>query len=832
MAGGTNPAGDPQNPDQTPQQPTTNPETQTPTPQAATTAPVDARTNQTRSATAAVLTSDPESIAEAATEAALNKKRADAQRQSFQDGIKDTVKKLGEIGNQMQDVIADMGDEKLIAQLRSESPEVADQWEDDLRVLKREQMNNSLDKEYLSSVSSFYEGSMSPAQFLGHTGTHLEHLPYGFADAGTKLQNVIEMYAQGDGVHAGRFPATSMTEAGWGQLQSKDRQEIVEQMLRSVNIDTLLGQMNQSSRKIKKLMQEQAKFVKKATDAHQNILDAEANAPGFVDMIKGIRFYSIMNYVEGAKKYWEALKTVWEQRGERYSATFAEQIGTALESIPIYGKEVDRILDQQLEAKRSEETEAMKKQLESDGAKWKELFGKSPAGFFEQFKQNPNKVRGILEYAADHGLLYDIDDYTDHHNPTVYGIKLSKLCSDWSIQEGGDKKVQNYFTLLRGKNSSGRDHETDHGYKKEHDCESVPRFIELLEEEMDDHNLWAAAGVCKRAMERGLAGEVSPWLITTIMAKLEEYPELKKVAPVSFFDIIGKLSMYQTGFTLGWAKKHRKELRMWAKTDDKATQKKIIDKTAFGTFKKIEEDIIHYDSATDYSSKEGKQKMQHLVAQVLATQIVELPGGAISIYQDKFKDYRADAAATFVSLADPLKEDSDFATEDTEKPMLPEFGYKQVLAYQSTFDFKNESWAAAFMETLIRHADQLKAVPGLEDAYKNYILEVRAKFDAHFKSFLGEERPGRQLYTFDSSGKPLIAQLIVKGLLSWDGLEDIPSDSPSAVMSTAMYRQEVIEQIKEIYPAYYFARIHNKPPELTAPDLKGKKNKPAPKKTP
>ncbi len=655
----------------------------------------------------------------------------------------------------LQQFIVDSGDEEALRN-----------WKKDMQLLESEEINTSQEKLFAEALQAFWEGEMAPEVFLCERGDYLQQLPYGFGEIGSSIHGVLNAV---DASESNKMNAQNQ----WATRNQSDRIQIIDEVLKNVQMGDWLTNKERQYGEMQKKWDKYKSWLEQVEESKlKNILRENIEpSGGLLDELRKIRFYSINDFLSAGQKYWSALKSTLEQRGERYSADIARQFGMSMERFnfwPIYGDEVATILDQQLDAKSNEETESIKKQLEGDHAKWEDLF--SPQGVFYQFMgKNPNKTRGVLEYAAEHGFLYDIDeDITDHSHP-IYGKKLADICFDWK-STGDYGKISNYFTSLRGKNSSGREHEMDHGYKMDYDNENVPRFIELVEHEMDEHNLWAAAGVCKRAIERGLRGEVSAWLFTTIMNKLRKYPELRKVTPVYFFDIIGKLSMYNTAFTLGWAKGYRNELRLWAATGDEAA----LEKTELKHLSTIEREIIEKDSTTDYTTPAGKMKLNQTVAQVLGGQIVELPGGYMHIFETKYRAYRDAAKMMFAAVADPLKEDSDYAREDTEKTMLPEVVFKKILKYTSTFEFTDEAWVQAFLGSLISMAHRLKEIPELRDAYENYCTEIREKMDLHYNSFRKDaNRSIKQLSTMDpKTGKPALASLVAENLLSVDVMGD------------------------------------------------------------
>jgi hypothetical protein len=752
---------------------------------------------------------DEDATAKKREEAEAKKKQEEEEKmererekhRSMREKIENIKDRAAKIGNRIKEFIGRMQDKSLMEYLRSKAPrEMVAAWEKDIAELEKESVTASLEQKFAEDMLKFWEMDCTPGQFQIAVGHYLNTLPFGFDDIGKKIHGAIAETIEAEKNEPLPMNQWHLSDESWERYNESDRISAINSFLECVDFNGWMTKTEQLYDKIGRDLEKYNIEIEKTELAAETSEAIEAQeGPGILASIRKIRFYSVLDYVHGVEKFVEAVKTNWTQRSDRYSSDIASKFGKMIKPFdfwPVYGTEIDRILDQQVESKRNEESNTMKEYLEKKNAKWEDLFG--PGGEFKKFAgKNPNKTRGILDYAADHGFLYDVDEEISDHSHPIYGMALSEICSDWAAA-GDTEKIANYFTALRGKNAQGREHEIEHGYKKEYDNENVPRFIELLEEEMDEHNLWAAAGVCKRAMERGLEGEVASWLFTTVMAKLRQYPELRKVTPVTFFDIIGKLSMYQTSFTLGWAKGYRKQLRRWARSGDEKPDESILEETELKHLSVIEREIITRDSGNDYTTKEGKQKLNRLVARVLAAQIVPLDsGGYINIFESRFSDYRKKVHEMFAATADPLKEDSDYANCDTEKVMLPDVGFKQILAYNSQFDFKNESWTEAFMTNIVDLAERMQKIPQLKEAYDNFIKEMRLKLDNNFSAMArAPEGVSRLLSTINKKkNKPAIASMFAAGLVSWNAVRK------------AKFADPLKEQLKEHFFDYYDTKI-------------------------
>lgn len=725
--------------------------------------------------------------------------RAGHARNAMREKYESAIKKMASTMNKMTELRERMEDRDLQEAVEKYGDaELAQKWKEHTTGLRNEAVNTAKGKTFTQAMMEFWNGEddWPPQRFLDEHGSYFENLPY----------DDEEMKAAGKALHiqlkaaAGSHPKT--TEE-WKGIEKADRIITVGTLLDGVRPDEWLEYQVNAYDEMEEELEGLEGWIDKIEKQIQNFeeLDAAEASGSFIKNIQKIRWYSINNYIDGIKEYGAAWKRTWDQRNERFSADIARKVGRAMSPF-IYGEEVAQILDQQLDAKSNEEAEAMKKQLETNSSKWEDLFAKGDGVFWKYAEKNPNKTRGILEYAADHGFLYDVDEEVGHNQAvTIYGRKLEDLCFDWT-QSGDSKKTENYFTSLRGKNSAGREHEIDHGKKMEKDVDNIPRFIALLEHEMDEHNLWAAAGICERAMERGLDGEVSAWLLTTVMSKLREHPGLAKVAPVAFFDIIGKLGMYNTAFTLGWAKGYRGKLTKWAHAGaDAEADRKILETTQLKHLSRIEKEILELDPSIDEKTPEGRNKLNRSLAQILAGQIVKLPNGYVHIFDPRFKEYRDKVKEMFASATDPHKEDSDYAVNVTEKGMLPAAVFDQIMEYTSTREFKSKAWVEPFFGSIILVERQLRKIGDLKEAHASYREEISEKMDNHFKALITEKDTKKQLLAVDPrTGKHAIASLVASKLLTWKKIAGAP------------WFGELCEQIKQEFPDFYLQEMDGKIP--------------------
>lgn len=733
------------------------------------------------------------------------------EKEAVRKRFEDIINKARNNGNKILELKKRMQNKETTEKMKKYgNAELERRWKEDIRLLNREEFNTTQEKEFAEAAAALWEGGMSPEEFLRSQGQYLKTLPYGFDTPGNLIHIIFEEVATAEGMK------DQFSKEKWPTVNQSDRITVSQKLLDRMQVDRWMeGKKIQYLRLGLSLGQEE-KFIEKVEKEAKRIEDEEkestSDRSGIMGAFRTIRWYSINDYITGISKTISAVQSTWETRKERVGAEVARNISAffikPFNFFPIHGQEVDTMLGQQLDAKDGEEENAMKEMLEGNFYTWDKVFG--AGGEFQHWTgkgRNANKARGCLTWAAEHGFLYDIDDDLDNPKKPIFGIPIEDICYDWA---GDDAKINNYFTVLRGKNSSGRESEIDKGYKLEYDNADATRFVRLIEREMDNKNIWAAAGIMKRAHERGLAGHISSWMFTTILQKLRQHPDLQRQIPVAFWDLIGKGPMYTTGFTLGWSKAYRNQLKAWCMSGDDD----ILDKTPLKDIGVVEREILAASPSLSMDVEEDRQQVNDMVAKFLSSEIIALPNGQkMHIFESRFSEYRKAVKSTFASMPAPHKEDTDFAMGRTEKTMLPVEVFDAILSYTSTREFDNKDWVQPFLGSLLSLARDLKeaGTSNMNEAHTNYCDEISERMDTHFQALLNESLADKQLLAIDpTTGLPAIASLVSEGLLHW-----------SAVRS-ALWAKKLADQLENTFPDFYAKHIA---PDIRANPLKDAANK-------
>lgn len=437
----------------------------------------------------------------------------------------------------------------------------------------------------------------------------------------------------------------------------------------------------------------------------------------------GIRFYSIKQCIDAVKNVWDSYKKAWEQWNTLRTSELADVIGKTVGSIPIYKQTMQDpmkiALEMELDHKNDDIKDAYKKHLEHDLATFGHCFDDHHRGhsLIHMNLNDPNRFRGTLEYMAGNGWLYDLDGIKG----TVFGIDVKKyLPPTWPDQ----RRVQ-YIKNLEQENSSGEDNSSNKGYSRVDTLSDIPPMMDILKDELERHNFWAAKGIVKRAIEKGKMGETSAWCSTIIINSIRHDPITKRFFPINLMDQLGNIGISSPA---------------WLTTSFKLNRKAIV-KFQNGTFnnfeqagdlaaaiKAAEDEIKKVRKASGLpdlhpeSNKKDLALLNQLTAKVLACQNVEKDIGApdtakwvrsVSIFDDNpaFNSYRK-YIQDFKGSLNPGDCDDDFYNgmdnDSSEALLKSATNFSSIFQPKSQGTFVEESKAILFIEQIIHQDTKLR----------------------------------------------------------------------------------------------------------------------------
>lgn len=476
---------------------------------------------------------------------------------------------------------------------------------------------------------------------------------------------------------------------------------------------------------------------------HSNLLGSFAG----IKKKLGIEFYSINELIETVNKLTEAYLESHKQHSSLKTDVLAQQFGKLVSLLPWGGRDVPHNLESQLDAANDKVKDHHVEHLTKLNKSYMDLF--RPHGELEHNAHDGNIARGVLEYAASRGWLYDIDLHDEGSRDrgflVIRGEGASYSLRDIVPRDWSDAKVMDYETKLSEMQNQGKDKESEKYYKRYYTNDVAPKFVDLMDEELGKVNVWAAKGIMKRALERGLHGDISPFLIIRVLRQLQENPVLRRRIPKDVLDQMGALALYNSYYTTGWLKAEDQTIFEWTKTGNK-DDLSFGGKLFFGRHLQMaKDDILH--AASSHTKKyftqdaKGKLELDHLLARFFSGNIVTVDGHKFSIFSEKYKDYRDKDKSGIMQYQGNVateKEDEDYVRENpyssafSESITLPSVNAFSSYLDQSNGHFRNESHAKFYMASMIDAYEYYKE-EGLTEEAEAY----KKSMEFNMKDWLG-----------------------------------------------------------------------------------------------
>lgn len=483
----------------------------------------------------------------------------------------------------------------------------------------------------------------------------------------------------------------------------------------------------------------------------------------------GVNFYSISEVMSVFSKITKAYSDAWTERTNRRENQMVSQVAEIVPKWP-FGETVKNSLLRGADSELASPDEDELKYLQTNRIQFYDLF--KEGGRMDQMyykTSTTKKALAILDYAAERGWLFDIRKSDNRTRKILFGKYdlYTLLPSYWS-----EPRKSEYYLSLSTKNTGGIDHEIDHEYKGVHSVEKAPMFIEKFEHELHHMNYWGAIGIAKRALERGLASEIGPWLATTFIAHFEHNPLARRYAQnPEIFDKLGLLTFQNSFSTVSYFKWDRKSWLSYAENEKMSVKNAGVLGRTFGL---IKEEILL--KTHDHPPKPSK--MNSMIAQVMAGKIVDVGGGKyVTIFDPKFAPFNAGPGKQS-QIENIQKEDPDYYTDISDNIHADETVIKNgILAVTGSGAFQMKERAGYYAERLIQVYKEHKA-KGLNTAAENFRSIIKPKLEAWLdfwyrdtrsQSLVGE-RFGKG--NTDLQGKSIVVTLVKEGLIDFRLIED------------------------------------------------------------
>ena len=579
------------------------------------------------------------------------------------------------------------------------------------------------------------------------------------------------------------FDAKSIT-ADLSAINDKPISDLERKMERDDIIEKVLN--GEDFKNIESFVKEQLKTIDnsvKAVETYTNGLEGSKEhdqQPGMSWSSFWANSMSINDMINGTKKFIEAYKKSYAEWTQLKEARFAQGLGASFSWIPL-GKQTATVLNRQTESANDSVRDEHKQGLEAKKPSFEQVLEM----IHKTKNANPNHFRALLEYAADHSWLYDLDAI----NGTAFGIKITNFLPD-TWEEANQKE---YLREIDNKNGSGQDKEKTRGYDRVSTAENIPPLIRVLHDELSRGNYWAAYGILKRGMEKGKQGETSTWITATIFRYLRDDQNARKYFPKDLLDDLGNIGISSPVWTSTWLKIDRDKIAEWQKKGGEISTSGQLG-TIIGL---IEEDLR---SKLGSNMPKNTQELDRLVARILASQTVLYKGQKFSIFDDRYKEYRKTMGNIQTSIS-PKDTDDDFFSIDnrgSEMVLLGTEAFRGILGLQSTGEFNEPVKAQYFLGQLTGRVDNLSKTFGENSSeLRNFVNATKKRMDNWLLTNANDDRSAVKLgNTSFQNGTPLMLGLFRAGLITMPTILKLNTKDKSGSLSAMIVRQVLKDPTK------------------------------------
>jgi succinate dehydrogenase flavin-adding protein (antitoxin of CptAB toxin-antitoxin module) len=638
-------------------------------------------------------------------------------------------------------------------------------------------------------VKKWKDDALTPQSFIAAVTKYVQEVPDADKTVVTKLQEYLESKAD---------EKLFLWEQNPEAIQASTRAVVIKEMGAIAKIDEMLAHIEklQKTRKgisdaanVENILQGSNSQIEQRMEFYKKFDEYLAEAPvgndagheehhghsSVLDAL-GIKLYTPMQIWNAIKELKEAYLEGYHAWSHHNEAELSQDFGSLFEWAP-FGGRMKTYLQKRLDSSDDEQKGKYVEYLEGLNPNFLRLCYGPDSILAQEAPNDPNHARAILEYAAKKGFLYDLDESAGKDKKMILGHDLGHLLHDYD-----DHRLLDYYHKLRSENASGRDHQIKHGEERVHDIEYPPTFISELDHELHEGNIWEAVGICERAINRGLWSEISPWLLTTLLRHMRETPHIRKFMPQMALDKLGALGFYRAGgWSLGYLKGSRPKLTKWLKSGKSFDQAPDQGKGIY-----LIEQAVRKSTKFDFDHEQnGKRYLDHLVAKVMTTQIldgeVETFDGKkikfdkkVSIFANEFNEYRNGNHIDMQGNTHPgiKDEDPDYYTTPGDNLLSGALPITEILAPTGSGKFQHEVFAPDYIGNILTVYKNLRS-SGLNAEADNFRKEMGKKLTSHFRVVLQDTRTsGLPDYKVRISNieQPELAlkTLIEKGFLAFD----------------------------------------------------------------
>lgn len=562
--------------------------------------------------------------------------------------------------------------------------------------------------------------------------------------AAQKLARATEIGIPGANVYAGVLSDTEMKAADGITRPERGRALI--------NIKKALKEIKKPIEQIEKY----ADNLNTSDERPQTLWGKFKNLIG-PNHVSWITFWDIVKIVH---IYKEAVMDNYHARQKVRTYDFAKNFN--------FYQPIQETLKKQARAANEEETHKYLEYLQKEGMTFQDLFGEDgKSGLLAKVRGNINYFKAVMEYAADHAWLYELqtDLKGEPNGHDVYGVDYINI---WGLET---------FRELVQKNESGKKKEIDLGYERVDKFPDVPGIIDAMVNEIHEKNIFRVQGMMKRLQEKAKFPYSNTWMLVTLLNEMRRYPKLLACFDKGMIDNISNFTITQSTWSVTWLKVLRHDLARWKKNPtDAEFNKNILGQTIL----EIERLLKEYGGEFP-DTPSGHRLKDDAIARVLAAQTVTIKNHHITLFDPKnkiFHEYLKDfASTTNTTPTNPGDTDPDYfnpALGGSDLLLLGSSEIARVLEHQSQGPWVHQNKATNFVTQIFCRDEELgEKSLALQSEFRH---QMRIRLVKYFHNVIGQvagtENLRRQL-TSDAKetpaairGKFVLDQFVLRNMIS------------------------------------------------------------------
>lgn len=482
-------------------------------------------------------------------------------------------------------------------------------------------------------------------------------------------------------------------------------------------------------------------------------------------------WYSILHMINGFKKAKTAFLAAFEAQSDQKGAKIAAKLGGAISLLPFqFAKNIGDQLNIENNERNSQASEKIKGLYEFN----QEGFATVKKDLSKAISSKDGiKTIGIIKYASSRGWLYQIEEISPDPNSRLLGYKISDLFG--TTDSTGLAKTLDYF---RTENIKGSQAEREKAFERVVRSNDADAFVRELRKQLDAKNLPAVMGVMKAAVKEGKRGTISLEMVTNILRKLREDPELRALVSQEWVTAAGKDGeQYKFAYGIGLFKEDDKTFFQWLSMPDADMNKGNLIVKMTGA---VEKRILKLNPALEKDTNE----LDMLVAKVMAGAVVKINDSAgkehhVSIFEKQFEVMRNSVPMKEYDPPNPFDDDYGYISEESGQLLRGTSAIDALLKYDTSGKFVKADYATGFIAKAHKRLVEMEAAVTANKMEPNtlntYKAEVNKLFDEWLLANLNADNRMGLVNTRDETdpSKFLLANMVDKGLISRDAMIEL-----------------------------------------------------------